>query len=118
MSLDFFDPAIPPTGSIKGLDLVTEGIVTLSRALEQMRQFASTSDVNNLIQLQHQDGASQIARILLEQATEVRFLVGRALNPAHQNPDLPLDLALKLSVVGSMAEILRTQGKHVIVDYV
>lgn len=118
VSLDFFDPAIPPTGSIKGLDLVTEGIVTLSRALEQMRQFASTSDVNNLIQLQHQDGASQIARILLEQATEVRFLVGRALNPAHQNPDLPLDLALKLSVVGSMAEILRTQGKHVIVDYV
>lgn len=117
VALDFPDPAVPPTGRIKGLDLVTEGIITLSRALEKMRQHAATSSLDRPSQ-QLQDGASQIAQILLEQATEVRFLVGRALNPAHQNPDLPLDLSLKLSVVSGMAEILRSQGKQVMIDYV
>ena len=118
VSLDFPDPAIPPTGHIKGFDLVTEGIITLSHALDLMRQFADSKDMDNIIHLQRKDGASQVANILLEQATDVRFLVGRALNPAHQNPDLPLDLSLKLNVVASIAQILREQGKAVSVDYV
>ena len=36
------------------------------------------------------DGASMIARMLFEEATDINFFVGRAVNPAHQNPNLPL----------------------------
>ena len=41
------------------------------------------------------DGASQIARLLFEEATDINFYVGRAVNPAHQNPNLPINFNIK-----------------------
>ena len=62
------------------------------------------------------DGATRLARVLLEDSTEVRFLVGRAMNPAHQNPDLPISLSLKLRLVEDIAECLRKAGKSVAIE--
>ena len=42
------------------------------------------------------DGASQISRLLFEEATDINFYVGRAINPAHQNPDLPITFTIKM----------------------
>jgi hypothetical protein len=47
----------------------------------------------------------------------VHFLVGRAMNPAHQNPDLPLDLSIKLNLVEEITKYLKMMGKEVIVEY-
>ena len=47
----------------------------------------------------------------------VNFLVGRALNPAHQNPDLPVNLSLKLNLIKEIVSILQELGKRVTVEY-
>lgn len=117
VSIDYPDPTVPPTGTMAGIDLVTEGIITLTRTLELMREYNSSSNMQNILSLTKADGASRLANLLLEQATDVRFIVGRALNPAHQNPDLSLDLALKLHVVDEIAKLLRSRGRQVRIDY-
>ncbi len=105
------DPEVPPVGVLPGIDLVTEGIITLSKTLEYLKQSYLLEDVP----AKH-NGAVDLTRILL-QSDEIRFLVGRAINPAHQNPDLPLNLSLKLQVVTEISNILANIGKQVMVEY-
>ena len=55
--------------------------------------------------------------MLFEYATDVNFFVGRAINPAHQNPNLPIDFSIKMKLVENLSECLRKMGKRVIVNY-
>ena len=116
-SLDYgTDPDIPPTATIKGVDLVTEGVITLSRVVEYANVFLNNSDLANLWSLQT-DGASRIAQYLFEYATDISFFVGRAINPAHQNPDLPITFGIKIQLVKQLSEALEKMGKRVSVGY-
>ncbi len=117
-SLDFPAVDVPPTASIPGVDLVTEGVLTLSRALELIR-LAKSKDASyqDIGELSGADGASRLARLLLDYCTHLHVLVGQAINPAHQNPNLPLSLAIKMKVVQEICEELRQTGKEVIVEY-
>ena len=63
------------------------------------------------------DGASLICRILFEDATDVNFYVGRAVNPAHQNPNLPISFNIKMQLVKELTECLGKMGKRVKVSY-
>ena len=98
---------VPPVGRIAGVDLVTEGILTLTRVRDLLR--AGTNRMAVRFQV---DGASCLLRLLLD-VDHVHFLVGRAVNPAHQNPDLPHELGIRLGVVREIVEELRAQGKEV-----
>ena len=116
-SLDYgTDPDIPPTATIKGVDLVTEGVITLSRVVEYANVFLNNSDLANLWSLQTA-GASRIAQYLFEYATDISFFVGRAINPAHQNPDLPITFGIKIQLVKQLSEALEKMGKRVSVSY-
>lgn len=118
VNFEYHHAAVPPTGSIEGIDLATEGVLTLGKALEIVRQYCELSAKSGeSINLGKKDGATRIARMLIEECTEVRFLVGRAMNPAHQNPDLPLSLSLKLRLVEDIASCLKTLGKDVTIEY-
>lgn len=103
--------AVPATGRIEGLDLVTEGTLTISKALDILR----SNEPNEELKLKV-DGASSLV-VLLREADEVRVLLGRAMNPAHQNPNLPKALGLKTQVVRRLREALRRQGKEVSIEY-
>ena len=63
------------------------------------------------------DGASLIAQKLFEKATDINFFVGRAVNPAHQNPNLPITFGIKQQLITSLADCLRKMGKHVRLSY-
>lgn len=106
------DPDIPPIARIEGVDLVTEGVITLSRVVQYAKQFLNNEDLANLWSLQT-DGASLIAQMLLEYATDVSFFVGKAINPAHQNPDLPITFGIKIQLVQELAGYLEQMGKQV-----
>lgn len=115
--LDYISADVPPIGSISGIDLVTEGVVTFGKALELMRRYeAGTVGRDNALNYKN-DGAHLLAQTLINKCTGVHFVVGRALNPAHQNPDMPISLSIKLRLVEDMADCLRRLGKEVSVEY-
>ena len=65
----------------------------------------------------NRDGASMICRLLFEEATDINFFVGRAVNPAHQNPDLPINFNIKMNLVQELSACLKQMGKHIKVSY-
>ncbi len=117
--LDYENPSVPPTAAIGGIDLVTEGVLTVGKCLDIIKTYTSTSAANNteLVSLSKKDGATKLAKLLLEDCTEVHFLVGRALNPAHQNPGMPVSLGLKLNLIKDLAAELKKTGKKVTLEY-
>ena len=115
--LDYDNPALPPTALLPGVDLVTEGVLTLRKALENIRELNETGGQHELINYKKKDGATKLTRVLMEESTEVHFLVGQALNEAHQNPGMPVSLGLKFSLINELAEEIRKSGKRVTVEY-
>ena len=88
--LDYLDSDIPPTAKVEGLDLVTEGVITMSKVVEYAKDYLEENRKYSQWGYKR-DGASMIARMLFEEATDINFFVGRAVNPAHQNPNLPIN---------------------------
>ena len=118
VKIDYKDPGVPPIGMIDGIDLVTEGVVTLAKTFEIMQTYLSEeSKMEEIFDIFKQDGASKLAKLLLEDCTKAHFIVGRAANPAHQNPDLPIDLSLKLRMVKDISRLLKKMGKDVEIEY-
>ncbi|MDN5277131.1 MAG: hypothetical protein PWR01_1096 [Clostridiales bacterium] len=113
-SLEYHDPSVPPTAKIDGIDLVTEGVLTLSRTIDIIRCYASDKvRYKDLKILRGQDGAAKLAHILIENCTHLRMFIGRAMNPAHQNPNFPVNLSIKFKLLEELAELMRSLGKTV-----
>ena len=115
-SIDYLDPEIPPTATIDGVDLVTEGVITINRVVVYAQSYLADNEKFNDWSY-GLDGASAIARMLFEEATDINFFVGRATNPAHQNPDLPIGFNIKMRLVGKLSEALKSMGKKIKVSY-
>ena len=115
-SLDFGDSDIPPIAKIDGVDLVTEGVITVNRVLEYARDYLDKNEKYEHWNFKR-DGASLICQLLFEEATDINFYVGRAVNPAHQNPDLPITFNIKMNLVEELSKCLRQMGKRIKVSY-
>ena len=113
-SLDFPDKDVPPIGYIDGIDLTTEGVITLRKLLELSEKYLAIDDLSPK-KSDKKDGASLLANMLFEDATEITFFVGQSVNKAHQG--LPIDTTMKLKLVESLTENLRKMGKKVTVNY-
>jgi hypothetical protein len=117
VSMDgYTDPGIPPTAEIEGVDLATEGVITMSRVLEYSQDYIS-DNARYHEWSGGRDGASRIASMLFEESTDVSFYVGCAVNPAHQNPKLPIGFNIKMNIVRELSESLKRMGKRVKVSY-
>ena len=115
-SLNFDDPEIPPTAELEGVDLVTEGVITVNKVLQYARDYLGENKSYEHWSIKR-DGASLICRMLFEEATDINFFVGRAINPAHQNPNLPINFSIKMNLVEDLSKCLRQMGKRVKVSY-
>lgn len=109
VDLTYHDPDIPPTGHMEGIDLVTEGVLTLNAAVDRIR--------NSTVWNQQQDGASLLARILME-SDQIDIIAGTAVNPAHQNPNFPTQINIKAQVLAQLQSVLKTKGKQVSIEWV
>ena len=119
VSLEYFDVDIPPMAKMEGMKLVTEGIVTLNRVLQLVNKYnAGNVDSAFYQELQKKDGASQLARLLLEECTDVRMIVGKTMNEAYQNPMLPIEFNLRMILVERLQTALEKAGKTVTIQYV
>lgn len=115
-SLDYLDPEIPPTAEIDGVDLVSEGVITINRVVLYAQSYVAENEKFNDWNY-GLDGASAISRMLFEEATDINFFVGRASNAAHQNPDLPIGFNVKMRLVEQLSEALKKMGKKIKVSY-
>jgi len=106
VDFNYVDPQVPPIARIEGIDLVTEGVLTLSKGLEildkNQAEYASIKDA--------QDGANLLVKHLLS-CDKIKFMVGTKINPAHQNPELPL--GLRKSIIEKWQQKLESKGKKV-----
>ena len=50
-------------------------------------------------------------------SADINFYVGRAINPAHQNPDLPINFNIKMNLVEDLSTCLKKMGKRIKVSY-
>lgn len=115
-SLTFEDKEIPPISEIEGVDLVTEGVITVNKVLTYAKDYLADNKTYEHWGFRR-DGASLISRMLFEEATDINFYVGRAINPAHQNPDLPINFNIKMNLVEALSDCLRKMGKRIKVSY-
>ena len=113
-SFKIIDKDIPPIGYINKVDLVTEGVLTLRKAIDKLNNIKISHDLKFIYK---EDGASLLARMLYEDCTHIKMIIGRSINPAHQNPDFPNELSIKLYLVNELKEILIELGKIVEVEY-
>ena len=119
-TMESSDPDIPPIARIEGIDLVTEGVLTMNRAMEMIRRFRTATidgSYESCKELDRKNGAAMLARILLERCTHVNLFVGQAVNPAHQNMNLPVDLSIRQRLVKDLEELLREMDRQVTVRY-
>ena len=115
-SLNFEKADVPPIAEIEGVDLVTEGVITVNKVLEYAKDYLGENEHYEYWSLKR-DGASLISRLLFEEATDINFYVGRAINPAHQNPDLPINFSIKMNLVEELSACLKKMGKRIKVSY-
>lgn len=115
-TLEFVDKEVPPIAYLDGVDLVTEGVITVNKVCEYARDYLGDNTFYDKWSVSR-DGASLICRLLFEEATDINFFVGRAVNPAHQNPDLPINFNIKMNLVTELSDSLRKMGKKVKVSY-
>ncbi len=114
--LDFPDPDVPPIAHLDGIDLVTEGVITINKVLTYAKDYLEDNE-SYVNWCYRQDGASLISRLLFEEATDINFFVGRAINPAHQNPNLPINFNIKMRLVEELCDCLKRMGKRIKVSY-
>ena len=115
-SLKFERSDVPPIAEIEGVDLVTEGVITVNKVVEYAKDYIDKNELYEHWGYKN-DGASLISRLLFEEATDINFFVGKAVNPAHQNPDLPINFNIKMNLVEELSKCLRQMGKHIKVSY-
>ena len=111
-----YEGDIPPIAKLEGVDLVTEGVITVNRVVQYAQDFIGDNTCYDEWS-NRKDGASLISQLLFEEATDINFYVGRAINPAHQNPDLPINFSIKMNLVQELSAALQKMGKRIKVSY-
>lgn len=114
--LEIYDPDVPPIAELEGVDLVTEGVITINKVLNYAKEYLESNESHPQWGYK-KDAASRISKMLFEEATDINFFVGRAVNPAHQNPNLPINFNIKMRLVDELAECLEKMGKRIKVSY-
>ncbi len=97
-SFDFEDPDLPPISYMPGIDLVTEGILTLGKVNEILKTYGSNTRLGK-------GPADSIVKLLLE-SDEIFFIIGTRINIAHQDPSLPVELEIRRTVVKRIVRLL------------
>ena len=93
-----FDPSLPPKSEMEGIDLVTEGILTLGQAAEILEEGKSPEECRK-------NAATELVALLLD-SDRIRFVAGTRINEAHQDPNIPVELEIRRNVIKKIARLL------------
>lgn len=112
--IDSRNPDVPPTAEIEGIDLVIEGVLTLGGCLKLLKKYVNDEfDAEFFDELDADNGASRLAKLLIEECTELNLFVGTAVNAAHQETELNFDLSMRQNLVDQLIRTAEAMGKTV-----
>lgn len=98
---------LPACSYMDGVDLVTEGILTLTKTLEYLE--SNSYDIDN--------AAGKLVKFLLDSDC-ISFMVGAKLNQAHYDPALPIEIEIRKNIIKKIANVLQDRYfKKVSVQY-
>ncbi|MEG0725322.1 MAG: hypothetical protein RR485_04700 [Mucinivorans sp.] len=101
---------LPPRSVINGIQIVSEGIITLGRVRNLLESVASQG--HSFFTSSGQVD-SQIAQYLLD-SNDLLFVIGTRLNKAHFDPWIPVRLERRVDLLADIVKILREDfGKHI-----
>lgn len=110
--------AVPPTANIAGMDLVTEGVLTMSHAYKLLRRFDEGDiDADFFDALDADNGGAALARLLLEECTELNMYIGRASNEANHEGKALFDISVRKNLVLQLKEVMEHLGKQINITY-
>ncbi len=98
MSLNTADLDMPPVSRMQGVDLITEGTLTLGRVAEILEKGAVPDNPAS-------NAAAILASELLD-SDQIQFVVGTRINEAHQDPNTPIELEMRRNLVARIARSL------------
>ncbi len=111
MSLDQVNTDIPPLSRMQGIDLITEGTLTLGHVAELLEKGLPADEPPA-------NPAAILSTELLD-SDQIQFVVGTRINEAHQDPTTPMELEMRRSLITRIARVLEekylkeTQKKYV-----
>ncbi|HBC31498.1 MAG TPA: serine/threonine protein phosphatase [Clostridiales bacterium] len=117
VDMDSMKEDVPPIAYIEGFDLVTEGVLTLGKTLENIKRL-NNSNYENVIDSNDYDGCSLLTNLLTDVGTHMNFYLGNAVNPAHQNPNFPADFNIKKNIINNLIAELKKTGKKIEVIHI
>ena len=105
------DPSLPPMSTMEGVDLVTEGVLTLNKVISILAN-------NNAATITFGKGpADRIAERLMD-SDEINIVVGTKINQAHHDPSLSVEIEIRKSIVKRLVSLLESKYmKDVNVEY-
>lgn len=98
VDLSYFDPSVPPASKLEGVDLVTEGTLTMSKAADILEKGQDPEMLGS-------NAAVKLVDAFL-QSDMIEFLVGTKINQAHQDPNLPVGLDIRQNLIRRMVRLL------------
>lgn len=116
VDLESMKDDVPPIAYMDEFNLVTEGVLTLGKTLNNIKKL-NNSSYENTLDYNDYDGCSILTNLLMDVGTHINLYVGRAVNPAHQNPNFPMGYNIKQNIVDGLIEELKKAGKKVNVMY-
>lgn len=116
--VDSRNPDVPPMATLEGIDLVTEGVLTLGKCLKILKKYVNDEfDAEFFDELDADNGASRLAKLLIEDCTELNLFVGTAVNEAHAESEINFDLSMRQNLVDQLITTSEKMGRTVTVKY-
>lgn len=109
-TFEFYDSDLPPISYMKGVDLITEGILTLTKVFDLLKNFKQ--------EYLYQKGPAHLILKHLIDSDKISFIIGTKINEAHQDPSLPIDIEIRRTIIKQIASILEEKFlKNITIEY-
>jgi len=113
-TFDYINEKLPPIAKIEGFDLVTEGMLTLQETLNRLKRFNQNNQEK--IDSKSQDGATLLLKKLVDEGNCIHFFVGRKINRAFHNQQIPFELSAKYNIIKKMIKELDKLDKEIEIE--
>jgi ribosomal protein S17E len=99
VDISTLDPIVPCSSFMSGIDLVTEGMITMGESLKYLKskEFIENIKIDN--------GATKLVKLFLS-SDIIDFYVGTKINDAHQDPNMPIELGIRRNTIRRIGKVL------------